>query len=84
MGGKEMKKWCTEILAIDIKDNQLKRWGGIEVEGITQKDAQQFCENNGLGYCRVIGELIAEISCKKGTYIPDFENMEDYEQPTMN
>ena len=41
--------------------------------------AQEYCELNGLGYCKVVGELIAEIPCKEGTYEPDFNNMIDYE-----
>jgi len=79
-----MKKWVTDIMAIDPKSGELKKWCGPEVPGISLKDAEFFCDNNGLGYCKVIGELIAEIPCKKGTYDPDFENMIDYEQPTMN
>lgn len=79
-----MKKWATEIKAIDPKTGELKKWCGIEVPGINLEDAELYCQNNGLGYCKVIGELIAEIPCKDGTYEPDFESTIDYEQPTMN
>lgn len=79
-----MKQWCTEIKAIDPIDGEMKKWGGPNVPGISQKDAEQYCQANGLGYCSINGELIAEIPCKKGTYEPDFENTIDYEQPTMN
>jgi len=27
----------------------------------------------------VVGELVAEVPCKEGTYEPDFPNMSDYE-----
>lgn len=79
-----MKKWVTEIKAIDPKTGELKKWCGPEVIGINVKDAENYCNNNGLGYCKVLGELVAEIPCKEGTYNPDFENTIDYEQPTMN
>jgi hypothetical protein len=79
-----MKQWCTEIKAIDPIDGEMKKWCGPNVPGISQKDAERYCQINGLGYCNIVGELIAEIPCKKGTYEPDFENTIDYEQPTMN
>lgn len=79
-----MKKWVTEIKALDPKTGEMKSWSGPEVQGISAMDAEQYCQNNGLGYCKVIGELVVEIPCEKGTYKPDFENMTDYEQPTMN
>lgn len=79
-----MKKWCTEIKAIDPTDGIIKSWGGPNIPAISFRDAEMYCQMNGLGYCKVIGELIAEIPCKKGTYDPDFENMINYEQINNN
>jgi hypothetical protein len=79
-----MKFWYTEIKAISPVDGALKVYCGPNVPGINEKTAQEYCENNGLGYCKVIGELIAEIPCKEGTQDPDFENMMDYTIPQIN
>jgi len=79
-----IKTWVTEIEAIHPFDGVLKKWAGPEVPGITIKDAQDYCENNSLGYCRVIGELIAEIPCKENTFEPDFKNLIDYENTRNN
>lgn len=56
-----MKLWTTSIRAIDPKTRELKNWCGPHVPGINAQTAQEYCENNGLGYCKVDGELIAEI-----------------------
>lgn len=79
-----MKQYLTEIKAISPIDGELKTYCGPEVPGISFSDAQAYCENNGLGYCKVIGELVAEIPCKPGTYEPDFKNMVDHEQTSNN
>lgn len=54
--------WVTEIIAISPKDGELKKYGGPNVPGFTIEHARQYCEENGLGYYHVIGELVAEIS----------------------
>ena len=79
-----MKLWVTEIEAKDHFTGQLKKYGGPEVPGICKSDADLYCQNNGLGYCKVVGELVAEIPCKEGTYEPDFKNMIDYEKTQNN
>lgn len=79
-----MKLWVTEIKAYDPYSNELKTYGGPNVPALTHGDAEDYCQDNGLGYCKVLGELIAEIPCKKGSYEPDFDNMIDYENPTLN
>jgi hypothetical protein len=75
-----MKLWVTEIMATDPKTGELKKWCGPEVPGINLQTAEEYCQSNGLGYCKVIGELICEIPCKEGTYEPDFNNMIDYDK----
>jgi hypothetical protein len=51
-----MRRWVTHIEAIDYKDRGLKLWVGPYIEAPTKKLAQEYCDNNGLGYCRVIAE----------------------------
>jgi hypothetical protein len=81
-----MKIWLTEILAIDPNNPErgLVKWCGPDIKALTEQHAKEYCQNNGLGYCRVIGELVMEIPCKKGTYEPDFNNAVDYEQSQLN
>lgn len=74
-----MKWFVTEIKALHPITGEMKIWGGPNVQGISAEQAQQWCNEN-LGYCKVVGELIAEIPCKEGTYEPDFKNMVDYEK----
>jgi hypothetical protein len=71
-----MKKWCTELRAIDPKDGELKTWCGPIVEGLTQGLAEKWCQENGLGYLKIAGELVAEV---------DWEgNVIDHELPQQN
>lgn len=73
-----MKKWVTEFKAIEAATGQMKTWIGQNVEAPTMQLAQEWCNNNA-GHLKVVGELVAEIPCHKGTYNPDFANMVDYE-----
>lgn len=74
-----MKTWVTLIKALDPVTGLMKTWSGPNVPGINHDDATRYCQQNELGYCQVIGELVAEIPCKKGTHEPDWENQIDYE-----
>ena len=56
-----MKQWVTEIKAIRPQDGELIVYCGPEVPGETHEDAKAYCQENGLGYCNVLGELIAEV-----------------------
>lgn len=56
-----MKKWTTEIKAFDPIDGRLKTWIGDIIEAPSFELAEQWCQINGKGYLRVIGELISEI-----------------------
>lgn len=78
-----MKLWTTSIKAIDPYTEQMKNWCGPNVPGINKADAEFYCELNGLGYCKVVGELIAEIPCNKNCE-PDFSKMIDYEKINQN
>lgn len=58
-----MKRWVTEVRAIDPINPERGAilWAGPNVPGETHADAEKYCQKNGLGYCRVVGLLIAEI-----------------------
>jgi hypothetical protein len=78
-----MKLYTTELKAIDPHDGQLKTWMGEYIEAISFQDAQNYCEQHGLGYLKVIGELVKEIPTKKdGT--PDWNNSTDFENIALN
>lgn len=67
-------------MAICSKTGDTKKWCGPNVPGISFATAQEYCEKNGLGYCKVIGKLVAEIPAdSKG-----LDGMIDHENPTLN
>lgn len=74
-----MKTYITQIRAIDPKDGELKTYAGPHVPAISFGFAEEYCQHNGLGYCEVIGELIAEIPCKSDSAEADFGNRLDYD-----
>lgn len=69
-----MKKYLTEIRAVSSKDGELHTYAGPEVPGISFKDAEDYCQRNGLGYCKVIGEYIADVCAVTGKII-DYESI---------
>jgi hypothetical protein len=69
-----MKKWVTEIRAVDPLTGKLKTYGGPYIEAATQEDAERFCQTHGLGYCRVVGQLVAEVDEFTGIRI-DYDNL---------
>lgn len=79
-----MNLYITTIKAVSPIDGELKSYEGPNVQGISFEDAQNYCENNGLGYCKVDGLLVAEIPCKNGSYEPDFDKLKDYENDKLN
>ena len=56
-----MNTYTTKIRAIDPLTNQLTTWFGPNVQGITPKHAQEWLNNNYLGYCKVDELLYQEI-----------------------
>jgi len=56
-----VKKYATEILAIDPIDREMKTWTGPIIEAQSESNAFDFCQNNGLGYCNIVGEVVGEI-----------------------
>lgn len=68
-----MRKWATEIQALDARTGKMKTWIGEYVEAPTWALAQQWCNENK-GYLKVVGELESEIPCKGDSFEPDWEN----------
>ena len=57
-----MMRWATEILAIDPNsDRGIVKWEGPNIEAETHEEAERYCQENGLGYCKVLGELVCEV-----------------------
>lgn len=74
-----MNMYTTLIKAISPIDGELKIYQGPNVPGISFNDAQNYCEMNGLGYCKIDGLLIAEIN-----YSEDSRDITDYETKNLN
>lgn len=72
-----MKIYITEIDAICPITGSLDTFEGPRVPGISFDTAEQYCMQNAIGYCKVVGELIADFPCKpdgtpdmkKGAYV---------------
>ena len=76
---KEGQSWYgTEITALQPITGELRRYGGPHVPGISVEDAQEYCNRN-IGYCKVIGQLIAEIGTKADGITPDFDDQTNYD-----
>lgn len=53
--------WLTEIQAVDPMTGILCKWSGPRIKADTKLEAKDYLQKNGLGYCRVLGRLIADI-----------------------
>ena len=71
-------KYTTKIRAIDPKTGGIKTYAGPIIEAISFKDADNYCQRNGLGYCSVDGILVAEIPADKNNK-PIWGKMIDYD-----
>lgn len=79
-----MNLYTTLIEAICPIDGELKLYRGQDVPGISFADAQNYCNRNGLGYCKVDMLLEANLPCKAGTEIPDWNNIERFDNLKLN
>ena len=57
-------KFTTSIFAIDKrKDNNIVvEWSGQLIEADSWLEAEQYCQNNGLGYLCITGVWVEDIS----------------------
>lgn len=53
-----MKQYTTIIKALDPSDGKMKVWQGPFIPAESFEKAREYCDNNGLGYCEVHGELV--------------------------
>ena len=49
--------WLTEIRAVDPQTGELTDWCGPRIEAESYEEAENFCNSNGLGYCKVVGRM---------------------------
>ena len=61
-----MKKWVTEIRAIDPTDGEIKRYSGPWAFGDTLAEAVRYCQENGMGYAMPVGEFVEEVDPNAG------------------
>ena len=52
-----MRQFTTELQAINPKTGELCKWTGEIIEAISYEDAQNYCDEYGLGYLTITGEL---------------------------
>lgn len=79
-----MRLWVTKITAIDPMSGELCEYIGPNVPGINWDDAEDYCQQNGLGYCAICGELIAEIPINDTTGEIYYHDAIDYSIINMN
>lgn len=53
--------YTTEIEAVDPTTGKVEKYQGPNVPGQNEDEAREYCQKNGLGYCRVAGKLVEEI-----------------------
>lgn len=79
-----MNYYTTIIRAIDPVTGKLKTWDGPNIYALSYNLAVQYCNDNGLGYCKVDGILVSEISTKKDGVTPDMGSRIDYNKIQLN
>jgi hypothetical protein len=63
--------FITEIIAKDPIDGIIKKWGGPNIPANTFEEAESFAQKYGLGYCKIVGQLMEEIEISD----KEFENI---------
>ena len=59
---KHKKRYMTLIQAINPKTGKIDTFMGPNVIAYSKREANNFCQNNGLGYCVIGDEIIDEIN----------------------
>lgn len=57
-----MYLFVTEIEAVDPESGKVKSYSGPNIPANSFSEAVKYCQENGLGYCKVIGKFISEIT----------------------
>ena len=66
------------------RTRKILTWSGIIIEAYSTAElAQEYFDQNGMGYMRVAGELIGEVSCDDN-YKPDWNKYVDYTLEDQN
>ena len=68
-----MKRFTTEIQAIDPVDGELKRWQGPNIEADSFEEAERICLEK-FGYLKVTGQFVQEIGWNSAMFATNIEN----------
>ena len=60
--GRPTGLWVTEIYARNSVTGEMAYFAGPRVPGKTREEAEEFCNTNGLGYCKVVDRFVMEIT----------------------
>ena len=60
--------WLTEIRAIDPQTGELVDWCGPQIDADSFEEAENYCNSNGLGYCKIVGQLDEMIELMESMY----------------
>jgi hypothetical protein len=71
-------KFVTEIQAICPRTGELLRWAGPHIEAISEAHARIICDNTGLGYCKIVGRLVAEVEYPGKDKAQTFVRVQDF------
>lgn len=74
-----MNIYVTTIKAINPLNGQIESYFGPRIKAISFSDAQDYCNRNGLGYCKVEGLLLGEIGL-----MDDWDKIVDYNTNRLN
>ncbi len=76
-----MQLFSTEIMAVCPIKGDTTKFCGPNIRAWNAKEAFDYCQSNGLGYCHVNGDVVVcEIPTKDDvSFEPDWEKMVDYE-----
>lgn len=68
-----MNIYTTIIRAISPTTGNLLAYSGPKIPGTSFENAQEYCENNGLGYCEVDGILLEVIPVETTEVISEWD-----------
>ncbi len=81
---KQMNAYLTEATLVCPVTGDLKVYRGPNAFGISFEDAQDYCERNGFGYCKVIGKIVSEVPTLPDGLTPDWDSEIDFEIQNLN